>query len=206
MSGVTFNAITTAASGAANFIASDLYSVSTDGANKGNFNLLVGALNSGAMNSVNYSNSAFLSQHFSIGQIISQHISNSQVKSQHVSASAIRSSHLNFKSSDNGVRAVQIGAHGLKGCVVTNSFSGSLGATTHSDNFMFSDALQGDPSFTDTPTIAGRPLFQTLSTGHKGAQHAIATAINSVSVDMIYGSADAGTVTYTVFLEVIGVT
>lgn len=212
MSGVTFNAITTAASGAANFIASDLYSVSTDGANKGNFNMLVGALNSGAMNSVNYSNSAFLSNHVSASQIVSQHISGSQVVQAHLSSEAIRNDHMLYQSSDNGVRMFRVGQtnppDNLMGAKINQSFVSTIlgGTLTLSQRILFSNADEGDPGFTDTPILAGRPMFQSLSSGHRGAEYVLLTAINSTAADFIYGFEGAGTKTHTVMIEVYGAT
>jgi hypothetical protein len=80
MTSVTFNAIASAIGGAGNFIATDLWATNQSG----NFQLLAGAINL-ALDSANYSNSSFLSQHIRPGQVNSEHVAASQINSAKIS-------------------------------------------------------------------------------------------------------------------------
>jgi len=74
-----------------------------------NFDKIVEALNSNALNSENYGISAVKSQNIDSNAILSQHISNSQIASQHISSNAVRHANVEFATASDGLRVVQVG-------------------------------------------------------------------------------------------------
>jgi hypothetical protein len=149
----------------------------------GNFSKIEAAINSNALNSENYGQSSILSDHISTNQILSQHLADGAVVSAKISdnavvsakisdsavvkgkigANAITQGHMLFNTTDDGVRAVQIGAAasdlpagGVHNARLTKEVEQS--ASIMSVTFNFSDAIDGNPAFTAIPIVCGNPV------------------------------------------------
>ena len=225
MPNITFNNIASDVSSNANFVAA---SVST------NFNNVTAAVNNFNLDSVNYGLStagdAFLSNHFSAKAIVSQHISagavvsqklsNNAVVSRHISANAVVSeklsnssvvaSHAINYSNDSGVRAVQAGPNLPAGGVALARYEQSVGVSLAADPYTatmaisYSDAVDGDPGFTDTPVFLGEPIVTNINIVN-GQKLAFITANNSLSCAIFISYQPAiQTVTLTYHIQVIG--
>lgn len=203
MTSVTFNAIASASGGGGNFIASDLWNTDQDG----NFQKLRDAVNL-ALNSDNYSANGFLSQHIRPGQVNSVHVSASQINSAKVSTEQFQHAHMNFRSVDNGVRVLQVGpsppTNGLMYARITKSsaFGGATG--TGSLAIAFADAIDGDPGFTDTPTLRCRPGVEVAAATQVGPRNFIMVSANSTGASFALGYHNANAVTATLNFEFDG--
>jgi hypothetical protein len=194
MTSVTLNAITSAASTDSNFDASDVWSTASTG---GNFQNITAGVNNGKLDSANYSNSGFLSQHIGQGQINSAHVSNSAVNSTKLTDSTIGQPHITYKSSDSGVRAVQVGvlapANGLYCARVTQTVSWQdASPNTDTQSVAFSDAIGGDPSYTAAPT-PGDFVFQGNFSGPSGNAFSV---INSTGATFMFHFTNGFTATH----------
>ncbi len=196
-----------------------------------NFTKIAAAVNSNALNSQNYGQSAILSQHISTAAIQSQHISNSAVvsahignnaiQSQHISNSvvqsnhievgAIRQNHMIYKSSDSGVRIVQIGDVASNMPAGGVRFSRITAAISQSDTvkvpvtYVYSNvAVDGDPGFTADPILAGNPIFQFGATSDEGPYRHAISAIDSISVVIVHEFSGSQVATGTVNFGVLG--
>lgn len=227
MSNVTFNAITSASEGAGNFVASTMSN--TDGT--GNFDKLIAAVNSHALNSDNYGTGAsgFARSHISGEQIGSALINDDAVVKGKFWSGAVREIHMNYTASDNGVRCIMVGRGssattpslpqngvrmGVFSKAVTfvhsNTTSGGANSTNHysvSAHIDFnSDTAYGSAAFTATPVLAAKPL---ISHGHSniwGPRGICVSNLNSAGCDVMWGGYAQILLTHsaTIFIQAIG--
>lgn len=162
-----------------------------------NFTAITAVVNASGLDSVNYGVSSVQSSNITTNAIQSQHISASQVVSAKISNSQIVHNKMNFQSTDGGVRVVQIGSSPPASGLHLARMSGSLTLISNSASVtaahLFSDALDGNPAFTTTPTLFGQPAIggNTDVVGHTAV---MLNQINSASVLFTYHfSASIGT-------------
>ncbi len=173
-----------------------------------NFSQILVAVNSSALDSDNYGLSAIQSAHISTNAILSQHISNSQIVSAKISNNAVVHDKVNFASSDNGVRVLQIGAAssdmpagGVIAARLTQTISMNS-VSTATARFNWSDALDGDPGFTADPQVAN-PAYKVSVSSHSAPVAIQMTAVDSVSADFrfVYSATLIHTATVHVIAE-----
>lgn len=177
-----------------------------------NFTKIAAAINSNALNSDNYGISSIKSQHISTAQILSQHLANEAVVADNLSAGAVVHAKVNFASSDDGVRALQIGSvssdmpvHGVIAGRYTQTVAIASTAVTLAQTIAWTDAIDGNPGFTGNPQF-GNPMFQVSATDLSAPVAYNVTSLNSVNAIFAYAfSASAGTAhTATVNLVAVG--
>ena len=172
-----------------------------------NFSQIVVAVNSNALNSQNYGVSSIKSQNIGTGAILSQHIGQLQVGSAKIADGGVVHSKLNFKSSDGGVRLIQVGAaasnmpaNGVEFVRVSKTYN--LSANPVTVILEFSNGMEGAAGFTASPTVLGEPLWRL--TGGGGPIWTIMSAIDSVSCHFRASFAATQAITATVYLGAIG--
>lgn len=155
-----------------------------------NFSQVLVAVNSSALNSQNYGISSIRSSNLSTDAVLSQHISNSQVVSQKISDNAVVHAKIDFASSDNGARILQIGAassdmplNGVIGARITQTLA--IAASTATQRIQWSDAIDGNPGFTGNPQV-GTPQFVVAASTDSAPVAIQMTALDSVSADFRY--------------------
>lgn len=157
-----------------------------------NLTAITAVVNASNLDSVNYGVSSVQSSNITTNAILSQHISASQVVSAKISNSQIVHAKMNFISSDAGVRVVQIGAtasdlpvNGLQLARMSGTLNLISNSISVSAAHVFSDALDGNPAFTTTPTMAGDPSIQGASilAGQEGVS---INTLNSLSALLTY--------------------
>ncbi len=175
-----------------------------------NFSYIEQVLNSNGLDSDNYGVSTVLSQHVRTNAILSQHISDNAVVAAKITAGAIIHSKLNLSSVSDGVRVLQVGAAasdmpagGVMHARMTQTFA--TGASTGTQGFTFSDAIDGDPVFTADPQ-PGYPMFEVGASTDSGPIAMNLTGLNSLTAGFSYvwSAADAAAPTATVHLVVAG--
>lgn len=192
MPNITVNDIVSALGAPGNFIATTMST---------NFQNILNTMNSNGLDSVNYGTSSFESRHISHEQIISQHFSNNAIVSAKLSDSAIIHPHINFASSDNGVRALQIGQLGdnIRACRFSQTYA-FAGAATVSARAEFTNAIDGSPAYTATPVIAGEAQVQHTNTVNQFNEYRL-TQLNSGTADFIIANSAGAPAAETVTLH-----
>ncbi len=211
MAEVSFHGIVSAVQSDSNHIAASIWSDVGALSAQGNFNQVMNAVNANNLNSKNYGISSdgngFLSQHFSVGQIRSDHISDSAVVAEKVNDGAVLHDNLNLKSSDNGVRVLQVGEAQLKGVrvsqVQTVTITGS--PWTYSAGVTFSDSPEGDPGFIKAPILMGVPFLERQAAVLVDIGVKI-TALDKTSVAFLItsGASGPGSESYTINIVAMG--
>jgi hypothetical protein len=203
MANITFNSIVSSTGTAGNFKASELWS--SHATYTGNFNAVTDQVNNSNLNSINYSVSGFQSSNIAQNAILSQHLSNNAVVSAKISDSSIFQNHMVFNTASDGVRVLQCGKAGLK-CAritVTDEIIGTGGTGSQEIVVSYSDAVDGDPGFTEPPVVLGPPTANAGSANRP--RYWKITSINSVQVNFIYHwPVHSGTNTYTFHVQVQG--
>ncbi len=199
MANVTYNAINSASGSPGNFDASVVWSAGAT--YTGNFQRITNQLN-GGLDADNYSVSGFVSTHFAHNAIVSQHISNNAIISDKLTDEAIVEAHMNYQSSDGGARILRCKKAGLKRARLTQTQEIAASATgSQTLVFMFSDAEDGDPGFTATPTVGAL----VANAGASEVQDQRYYALDNVSCAYAYNWFDhIGTNTYTFHIQVEG--
>ncbi len=203
MANVTFNSIASSTSTAGNFKASEMWS--SHATYTGNFNAVTDQVN-GNLNSINYSVSGFQSSNIAHNAILSQHITNNAVLSAKIGDGAVVNNHMVYDiSNSDGVRILRCGKAGVKICRMAQTFPFSAadsGSATVA--FVWSDGINGDPGFTDTPVPMAKPIAKGPS-AQVPRQWWKVNSINSVSaVFEFYWPAAAATQTETYYMNVAG--
>lgn len=129
-----------------------------------NFSAIQTALNSGKLNSDNYSASGVYSQNIVSNAILSQHFSMpSNVSGAKLASSIITHNNLILTGAScpsmvtMGAAASKMPAGGVKIAILTQSLV--LTTETNTVTFNYSNAVYGQPSFTAPPTPLGHPIF-----------------------------------------------
>lgn len=153
------------------------------------------------LDSANYGGSSIQSAKISNNAIMSQHISNSSLGSAQLSDGVVRQTNIKYKRTDEGVRVVFVGTSPPAAMVGVCRFSHTLAvagsAATY--NYAYTDALEGNPGFTDTP-VMGTPGVL-VGTANSSPQEVRVTAIDSASADVSFQWAAAATHTVTVYMH-----
>ena len=161
-----------------------------------------------ALNSDNYSDNGFRSQHIRPGQINSVHVSASQINNAKISTVQIQNIHMNYRSVDNGVRVVQVGPSppddGLNYARVTQSFVTGGATGTQTVSVAFSNAIDGDPGFSAAPILACRPGVQVNASTQVGPRNMIVASMTNTGATFCMGIHDVNGVTATFNFEFYG--
>lgn len=128
-----------------------------------NFSAIQTALNSNALNSLNYKSSGVASNNIITNAILSQHVTVSDIPQAKIAAGAVLHSNLNFANS-NACSMLRIGAassnmpvNGVRVANITFTAVGNTDGDWFSFSAPWSSAVYGDPSFTSTPNVIGFP-------------------------------------------------
>ena len=174
-----------------------------------NFSQIVAAINSNALDGNNYGESTIKSQHISTNAILAAHLTAGAVVSQKIATEAVIHPHINYKSSDNGVRFVRIGASasdmpasGVEMARVTGTLA--VAASTATFSVAWSSAMEGDPAFTAPPEPMGMPGWKVSDTDHHAPRMLWVTAITDTGVTVSADWSAALTATLTYHMMAVG--
>jgi len=154
-----------------------------------NFDVIVAAINSQAVNSDNYGVGSILATHLASGCVITAKILDAQVteaKLLHTQASS-------------GVKALRLGpdsggGEGVRQAVVTHSFSVTANSQTITFGGTWGNAQRGDPAFQATPEPTGVAIVLGGTDAHI---HAYYQEINSntykIFCSVVQSTTDTGT-------------
>jgi len=176
-----------------------------------NYTHIADVINSGGLDSDNYGASAIESTHIAVSQIISSHLANNCVVSQKFTDGAIVAKHVNYASSDGGVQVLRVGSasqptNGCEMVRVTKSFgvTNSGGLQPQKDfTFSWSEAVDGNPSFTATPVIMGMPMIEMPTSNPVRWARNWANYISSIDSDGMTFTVKSGNPWVVVFTETV---